>query len=115
MVILLFPKSILEIVYDDVLITSYANVFRILSFISVFSALNMLYNMLYFPAVKRYKVRMSVLIFGGLFNMTMNLILVQFYGIYGIAIIASITELLLVFIGYYYFKKLSYQISIFNN
>ena len=113
-VILLFAKSILEIVYDDVLITSYANVFRILSFISMFSGLNMLYNMLYFPAIKRYKVRMNILIFGGLFNMTMNLILVQFYDIYGIAIIVSITELLLVFIGYYYFKKLSNQISISN-
>ena len=74
----------------------------------------MLDNMLYFPAIKRYKVRMNILIFGGLFNMTMNLILVQFYDIYGIAIIVSITELLLVFIGYYYFKKLSNQISISN-
>ncbi|MDA8850258.1 oligosaccharide flippase family protein [Flavobacteriaceae bacterium] len=110
-VILLFAKSILDIVYDDVLITSYANVFRILSFISIFSGLNMLYNMLYFPAIKRYKVRMNILIFGGLFNMMMNLILVQFYDIYGIAIIVTTTELLLVFIGYYYFKKLSNQIS----
>ena len=47
LVILLFAKSILDIVYDDILITSYANVFRILSFISMFSGLNMLYNMLY--------------------------------------------------------------------
>lgn len=111
LVTLLFAKSILEIVYDDVLITSYANVFRILSFISIFSGLNMLYNMLYFPAIKRYKVRMNILISGGLFNMTMNLILVQFYDIYGVAIIVATTELLLVFIGYYYFKKLSNQIS----
>ncbi|GAL62286.1 membrane protein [Algibacter lectus] len=65
LVILFFAKSILTIVYDDVLITSYANVFRILSFISIFSGLNMLYNVLYFPAMKRYKVRMNILIFGG--------------------------------------------------
>ena len=39
--------------------------------------------------------------------MTMNLIFVQFYGIYGMACIVVITELLLVFIGYYYFKKLN--------
>ena len=112
--ILLFARSILEIVYDDVLITSYANVFRILSFISIFSGLNMLYNMLYFPAIKRYKVRMNILIFGGVFNMMLNLISVQFYDIYGVATIVTITELLLVFIGYYYFKKLSNQISISN-
>ena len=57
---------------------------------------------------------MNILIFGGLFNMTVNLILVQFYDIYGIATIVTFTELLLVFIGYYYFKKLSNQISISN-
>tara|TARA_R110002096_G_scaffold436018_1_gene665123 strand:- start:2679 stop:3962 length:1284 start_codon:yes stop_codon:yes gene_type:complete len=105
--ILVFAKSILSIVYDDSLIISYANVFRILSLISVFSGLNMLYNMLYFPAIKRYKVRMNILIFGGLFNMIMNLIFVQFYNIYGIAVIVTVTELVLVFVGYYYFKKLN--------
>ncbi|MCF7559604.1 oligosaccharide flippase family protein [Sabulilitoribacter multivorans] len=105
-VILLFSKSILSLVYDDSLITSYASVFRILSFISIFSGLNMLYNMLYFPAIKRYKVRMNILVFGGIFNMIMNLIFVQFFGIYGIAVIVTITELLLVFIGFYYFKRL---------
>ena len=109
--ILLFAKSILEIVYDDVLITSYVNIFRILSFISIFSGLNMLYNMLYFPAIKRYKIRMNILIFGGLFNIIMNLIFVQIYDIYGVAVIVTTTELLLVFIGYYYFKKISNQIS----
>ena len=107
LVILFFAKTILTIVYDDVLITNYANVFRVLSFISIFSGLNMLYNVLYFPSMKRYKVRMNILIFGGLFNMIMNLIFVQFFDIYGIALIVTTTELLLVLIGYYYFKKLS--------
>tara|TARA_B110000908_G_C10009342_1_gene337797 strand:- start:440 stop:655 length:216 start_codon:yes stop_codon:yes gene_type:complete len=70
--------------------------------------------MLYFPAIKRYKVRMNILVFGGLFNMIMNLILVQFFGIYGVAIVVTITELILVFIGYYYYKKLSSAIAINN-
>ena len=112
--ILFFAKNILEIIYDDALITSYVNVFKILSFISIFSSLNMLFNMLYFPAIKRYKIRMNILIFAGLFNMIMNLILVQSFGIYGIAVIVTTTELLLVFIGYYYFKKLSSQVSTSN-
>lgn len=111
LLILFLARNILSIVYDDNLITSYANVFRILSFISIFSGLNMLYNMLYFPAIKRYNVRMNILVFGGVFNMIMNLILVQFFGIYGIAIIVTITELFLVFIGYYYYYKLSNQLS----
>lgn len=112
LVILFFAKSILTIVYDDVLISSYANVFRILSFVSIFSGLNMLYNVLYFPAMKRYKVRMNILIFGGLFNMIMNLIFVKYFNIYGIAIIVTTTELLLVLIGCCYFKKLSKEAEI---
>lgn len=112
LVILIFAENILSIVYNDTVISSYANVFRVLSFISIFSGLNMLYNMLYFPAIKKYKVRMNILIFGGVFNMVLNLILVQFYGIYGIAVIVTTTELFLVFIGYYYFKKLSSEITI---
>lgn len=111
-VILIFSKSILSLVYDDNLITSYANVFRILSFISIFSCLNMLFNMLYFPAIKRYRVRMNILIFGGFFNIVMNLIVVQFFNINGIAIIVTTTELLLVIVGYYYFKKLSKKIKV---
>lgn len=107
--ILIFAKSILTIIYDDSLISSYANVFKILSFISVFSGLNMLYNLLYFPALKRYKVRMNILVFGGLFNMIMNLIFVQLYGIYAMAIIVTLTELILVFVGYHYYNKLSKQ------
>ncbi|MDO6489761.1 MULTISPECIES: oligosaccharide flippase family protein [unclassified Cellulophaga] len=106
-VILFFASDILSIVYDDTLITSYGNVFKILSFISVFSGLNMLYNMLYFPAIKRYKVRMNILIFGGLFNVIMNLIFVQFFGIYSMAFVVTFTELILVIVGYYYFRKIN--------
>lgn len=106
-IILIFANKILLLVYNDPLISDYNSIFRILSFISIFSGLNMLYNMLYFPAIKRYKVRMNILIFGGVFNMLMSLIFVQCYNIYGVATIVAITELVLVFIGYYYYKKLN--------
>ncbi|WMI68929.1 oligosaccharide flippase family protein [Mangrovimonas sp. YM274] len=110
--ILCFAENILALVYKDPIITSYSIVFRVLCFISLFSGLNMLYNVLYFPAVKRYKVRMNILIFGGLFSVIMNLIFVQFFSIYGVAIIVTITELLLVLIGSFYFKKISSEMEI---
>ena len=106
LLILIFGKEILLLIYNDPLITEYAIIFKILGFISIFSGMNMLYNMLYFPSIKRYKVRMNILIVGGIFNIVMNLIFVQFYGIYGLAIIVASTELLLLILGYYFFKKL---------
>lgn len=105
--ILTLSKTILSIIYNNDDITQYANIFRILSFISVFSAFNMLYNMLYFPAVKRYNIRMRIMIFGGLFNISVNLIIVQIFGIYGVTIVVTFTELLLAIIGYYFFNRLS--------
>jgi|FLOH01.1.fsa_nt_gi polysaccharide transporter, PST family len=105
--ILLFGKTLLLIIYNNSLISSYATIFKILSFISIFSALNMLYNSLYFPSVKKYKVRMNILISGGVFNISLSLVLVYYFGIYGTAITVVTTELLLFILGTYFFNKYS--------
>lgn len=103
--ILLFGQTILSIIYSNKLILSYSIIFKILSFISIFSALNMLYNTLYFPSLKKYKTRMNILISGGLFNLIVSLILVNNFGIFGTAISVVLTELLLLILGSIYFKK----------
>ena len=105
--ILFFGKTILNIIYDDQLISSYASVFKILSLISIFSGLNMLYNALYLPAIKKYKLRMNILITGGLFNLALSLVLVSFFGIYGTACAVTTTELFLLILGFYFYKKCS--------
>ena len=110
LMILIFAKSILNIIYSNTIISGYVNVFRVLSFISIFSGLNMLYNMLYFPSKGLYTLRMKILICGAVFNVSMNLIVVNFYGIYGVAIIVVLTELLLFILGYYNFRKSIYNI-----
>jgi PST family polysaccharide transporter len=103
--ILLLGKTILSIVYNDKSITDYANIFKILSFVSIFSAINMLYISLYFPSIKKYKTRMNILITGGLFNFLLSLLLVYIFGIYGTAFSAVTTELFLLVLGTVYFNK----------
>lgn len=107
LVILIFGKSILHIIYDNEFIESYYIIFKILSFIAVFSGVSMLYNSLFFPAIKKYKLRMNIMIVAGIVNLLISLYLVKHYGIYGITISVTFTELLLLLLGYYYFKKYS--------
>jgi PST family polysaccharide transporter len=105
LIIVLFTKQILTIIYDDELITEYSLVFKILSFVAIFSGLNMLYVGLYFPAVKNYKIRMGVMASGGILNIILALILVNLFDIYGASISVFLTELYLLIIGLYYFNK----------
>jgi O-antigen/teichoic acid export membrane protein len=105
--VVLFGETILSIIYKDELIDSYAIIFKILSFIAIFAAINMLYNTLYLPAIKKFKTRMIILITGGIINVLLNLFLVRLYGIYGTAFSVVSTELILVVLGFYYFKKYS--------
>lgn len=103
--IILFGKTMLSIIYNDNLIISYSVIFKILSFISVFSALSMLYITLYFPSIKKDKVRMNILISGGLFNFLLSLVLVYYFGIYGTAFTVVSTELFLLVIATIYYRK----------
>ena len=105
LLILMFGKTILFIIYNDNLISSYSNIFKILGFVSIFSALNMLYNSLFFPAIKKYKLRMNILISGGLLNLILSIILVYYFGIYGTAFTVVTTELFLLILGSIYYKK----------
>ena len=105
MVILIFSDQILDLIYDNSSISEYSNVFRILSFIAIFSGLNMLYNALYFPAVKKYKLRMKILVSGGILNIIISFLLVNLFKIYGTASSVFITELYLLILGTYYFKR----------
>ncbi len=103
--ILLFADSILNFIYHKPEINEYSNVFRILSFIALFSGLGMMYISLLFPALKLYKERMKIMISGGIFNIIMAIILVRFFTIYGVAVSAVITELFLLLMAVSIFKR----------
>ena len=62
-------------------------------------------------AIKKYKIRMNILIFGGLFSLLLSLILVKYFGIFGTAYTVISTELLLLILGLYFFKKQASKIT----
>ena len=103
--ILLFGKKILTLIYNNELISSYANIFKIVSFIAVLSAIHMTFITMYFPSEKQYSIRMRILVTGGIVNLIMAFLLVNLYGIYGTAIACVLTELLLLLLAIYFFKK----------
>lgn len=105
LVIAFGSKFILSIAYDDNLIVSYHKVLTILSLIAFLSALNMLFVTLYFPAIKAYKQRMNILVSAGVFHLFSMIILTFFFNIYGVAIAVVFTELLILIIAYFKFKK----------
>jgi len=106
-IIFFVAKQILMLAFDDALIVGYSAVFQILGLISILSSLNMLYVTLYFPSIKKYKIRMKILISGGFLNLIIALSLVKFYTIYGVAISAVTTELFILLLAvYFYYKKI---------
>lgn len=102
LVLIIGSDSILKLIYKDDLISSYYKIFQILGLIAFLSALNMLYITLFLPAIKAYKIRMKILVSAGFFHFLLVLVLANFYGIYGVAISAAVTELIILLIGYYY-------------
>ena len=105
LIILLFGNAILDLIFNDEFISSFAIIFKILSLIAIFSGLNMLYNTLFFPSIKKYNTRMNILIIGGVFNLLLSLILVRYFGIYGTAITVISTEFLLLVLGWHFYKR----------
>ncbi|TMM29904.1 hypothetical protein FDT66_08520 [Polaribacter aestuariivivens] len=104
-IIFLGAESILRIIFNDDLITSYYKVFQLIGLMAFLSSLNMLYVTLYFPAIKKYKTRMKILVSGGFFNLVVALSLVKAYSIYGVASSAIFTELFILVFSLYFYKK----------
>lgn len=98
-------KQILMFAFDDAFIVGYSAVFQILGLISILSSLNMLYVTLYYPSIKKYKIRMKILISGGFLNLIIALSLVKFYTIYGVAISAVTAELFILLLAVYFYYK----------
>jgi PST family polysaccharide transporter len=105
LIIFFQAKRILDFVFNDELISSYYYVFKIVGLIATFSALNMLFVTLYFPAIKKYNIRVKILVFSGTIHIIQAIILAKFYSIIGVAIAAVFTELLILLYSYIIFKK----------
>lgn len=110
--IFLFALDILNLIYNDEMITSYYVIFQILGLIGFLSSLNMLFVSLFFPAVKAFNQRLKILSMGGIFNIILVITLVQYYSIYGVAISATISELFILIVAYYLYKR---EVNKFGN
>jgi PST family polysaccharide transporter len=104
LIIFFGAKTVLTIVFNDDLITSYSKVFQILGLITLFSSLNMLYVTLFFPSIKEYKVRMTILVSGGIFNLCLSLITVQYFNIFGVSISVVLSELFILLLALYFYR-----------
>lgn len=96
---------ILRVVYDDAIISSNVNVLKIVSLIAFLAALNMLFISLYFPSIKAYVLKMRIQVAVGIFNIVVVIFATQFYGIYGTACTAVVSEFLLLLLAYVCFYK----------
>ncbi len=100
-----FSESFLELIYNKAEITNNAIIMKILSFITLISALNMLFNYLYLNSIKGYKVRMKIFLVTGIFGIILAFVLTYNFKIYGISISFLGTEIILLLFGLYYFKR----------
>ncbi len=107
--IFLFADKILDFIYDNKTIVAYSNVFRILGFIAFFSALNMMYVSLMFPALKKYNYRMIPMVLGGIINLILAIIGAYYFGIYGVAVAAVLAEFSILIFAYFYSVKLQHE------
>ncbi len=107
--IFLFADKILDFIYDNKTIVAYSNVFRILGFIAFFSALNMMYVSLMFPALKKYNYRMIPMVLGGIINLILAVIGAYYFGIYGVAVAAVLAEFSILIFAYFYSVKLQHE------
>jgi PST family polysaccharide transporter len=104
LILYIFAKDLLTLIFDQVEVTEHYVVFQIMAFISIFASLNMLFNMLYLTAIKAYRERMIIMIFSGVFNVLVVTLLTYKYSLYGTAIGITLTEFILLMFGVYYFK-----------
>ena len=106
LVIFIFADTILNLVYNNDVITGYSNVFRILGLIAIFASLNMIYVSLAFPALKKYNYRMIPMVTGGIINFILAVAGAYIFSIYGVAVAVVLAELSILLIAHYYFQKL---------
>jgi len=103
-----YADNILELIYHDDKIMQYSYILKIFSLVPFLSALNMLYNFLYYNAIKAYSTRMKIFLIAGIFNIIVGYILTSTYLIIGITISVVLTEVLLLILGIY-FKDKKYE------
>lgn len=113
LILYFFSSIILDVVFSNKEILINIKVFKIIAIVPFLAAINMLFNMLYFNAVKAYNTRLKVILSCGIINLILVLSLTYKYHIYGTAISLSITEFFLLIFGFYYYRRTNRELNEF--
>jgi len=96
---------VLDFMFGDPEINKYSYVFKTLGIISLLSGLSMAFISFYLPSEKLYNLRMKIFIIVGISNFILSVILVRLYLINGNLVCVLISEILLLALGFYYYKQ----------
>ena len=96
---------VLDFMFGDPEINKYSYVFKTLGIISLLSGLSMAFISFYLPSEKLYNLRMKIFIIVGISNFILSVILVRLYLINGNLVRVLISEILLLALGFYYYKQ----------
>jgi len=104
--IYIFANYIIFLLYKNFNLIDNIYLFEIMALIPFFSSINMLFNFLYLNSMKLYIIRMKIMILAGVFNFIIASILLSLnYEILSVVISYTFTELILLILGYYIFRK----------
>lgn len=102
----IFSDIIINLLYsnEDLLIN--INYYEYMSVIPLLASVNMLFNYLYLNSMKMYKKRMNIMIFAGITNFSIAIVLLSFeFQILSVVISYILTETLLLILGYLHIMK----------
>jgi len=112
----IFGDEVLSLIYDDPLVLEYAYLFKLMSWVALFSGLGMLYSVLYAPAFKLFKQIMYISIIVGFLSLFLCLIFIPKFDVVASAYIMFTVELILciitMFMLYKHIKSMKVKTSI---
>jgi O-antigen/teichoic acid export membrane protein len=100
-------KVFVNLYYGESTIKDYANTIFVLCLSSFFLNLSYIYHFILYAATKDIDILKSNA-FVTLFGTILNFIFIKYYGIWGAVYATLITSTILVFLKYFYYKKLAY-------
>lgn len=101
----IFPKEILNFLYDDQIITNYDWLLKLMSVSLFLSALFLLYVMHYFPASGKHRERLKTILISATVGLVIGPVLIKSKEIIGALFTTLIMEGLLVIISLYLYNR----------
>tara|TARA_Y100000310_G_scaffold94862_1_gene92635 strand:- start:1251 stop:2741 length:1491 start_codon:yes stop_codon:yes gene_type:complete len=110
--IIVVPMGLIMLTYSEIIITllfskdyiSAVFALKILVVGMLFATLHAIHSN-FFQGIGKPQIHSKIIIFGAIFNLIGNIILIPFYGIYGAAITTSFVYFVMVVVGLYNIKK----------